>query len=489
MLATQCFPNALLPTNKMVDFTQTKETVKVFNTLYGLQGLAIQALKHLQIGNLDEFDALATDCSCHLRALRVATIMQELLQPASALTAQLDLTLKDLEAKQAILLVTGSDLMTYAHKLKNKEDLDKIGNKTGVIPPIISALKALKSVNNTDSNSFPVQDALQQLKVISVIPNELAYVIYAHILKVVKDFILVTEMDNVTCADPYCEKTITSDALVKKETTNLKLLSGSIRQLSQGDINSKLIEKECYALAKKHLTDFSVDYLLRETFKLKSPHIHTFLSFSKKEVNGKVELPDFYSLTGTFQVCLEKQIPVFLKIKKCQHAHRYQEPTNPFDVYVYLTPNNTGTGFELGSILDLEENNSIVVVEGKRSGKVVAEESVSNYVKRLMKDFDFMKICEMDGAQHKQYTSDDNSLQEKPAEVIPFLKEGKFLDEATRLNGFKDLAEKTGCAFFNQNLLILSHIFADTVVNQQNELLQQLKAQPIQYDPIKLNTP
>lgn len=473
---TICFPDALLCPNKTIDFGQPKESAKVFNTLAGMYGLAIIALENLRAGKLAEFDSLATDCSCHLRALRIAAVVQELCQPKSPLGAKLNLTLEDLKAKYALLKSVGSDLTVWCQKGKKLN---------GDLTPIVTALQALKAEKQTEAYSFTLQDTLGKLKGRSEVLIDLAYFIHAYLLKIVKDFKTVEMADDVACADQACGETLVAQDLVKKEFTKCKKLSEAIKALlPKTDISANLIEKEVYRLAKKHLTDLSTTFLLQETAKLRNPHTFSLLKMSHKVVEGKIELPDYYSLTGAFQVCLQRQIPVLLKVKKCLHAHRYQEPGNPFDVYVYLVPNKAGTSFEYASFLDLKHNGPLVVVEGKRSGKAVAKEPVKDYVKRLMKGFDFMHVCAMDGAQHKQYTSDDDSLLQKPSEVIPPLKDKTFAVEAQRLDGLREKAEKVGCAFSNQSLLILSHIFADTIQNQQEELDMRLKnAKLIQYDP------
>lgn len=470
---TSCFPDVLLPENKVVDFAQKKEPAKLFNSIFGLYGLAIQALEHLKAGNLEEFDSLATDCSCHLRALRIATLMQDLLNPHSSLEIQLEKTLKDLRIKQALLKEAGSDFKVWHDKNK------KI---TEPLTPIVSALQALQLANKSNSYCFSMQDTLNELHVKSDIVSDLAYIIHAYILKLVKDYKPVQEEDKVVCADSTCKETLASCALVKKEVTTLKKLSQAVKNLAQDEITTNLIHSDVYQLAKKHLTDLSVNYLLQETFKLENTHTYHLLNLTKQDDGGKIELPDFYSLTGTFKVCLKKQIPVLLKVKKCVHAHRYQEPDNRFDVYVYLVPNESGNKFEYSSFLDAKKNGPLIVVEGKRSGKKVIEETVKNYVQRLMKGFDFMHMCEMDGAQHKQYTS--NPLEQQPSEAIAVLKKEEFIFEAKHLDGLKEEAEKIGCAFSNQSLLILSHIFADTVKHQQEQLQQQLKiTHLLKYDP------
>ncbi len=457
---TYCFPDVLLPVNKGVDFSKAGEAIKVCNTISGMYGFAIRALESLKNGELTAFDSLATDCSCHLRALRIAAIAQNLFAKDSLLKENLELVLQDLKAKQAILRGVGPDLSTWCQKGKQM---------SGFLTPIVSAIKTLQSDHKSNSYCFTIQDALAKLEVKTEIDLELIYVIHAYILTLVKDYKAVEKKDNVMCAHKSCGQILDLHHHVFKEVTIEKKLSDCLKKWESPTINMNLIEKDVYRLAKKNLTNLSVQFLLKETQKLKDSDIYSILSQSQKTVEGKIELPDFYSLTGTFQVCLQKQIPILLKLKKCVHAHRYQEPETPSDIALYLSPQN-GKHFVITPFDQKWVDGPVVVVEGKRSGKLVEKELTSVYLERLLKDFDFMHICELDGAQHKQYTSDADSFQQKPSEVIAILKEPKYNFEAQRLDALKEEAQEKGCAFYNQSLLILSHIFADRLSNQQAEL-------------------
>lgn len=456
-IQTCCFPDVLLPTDKMVDLSKSGDSVKLFNTISGLYGLAIQALEKLKNGELDDFDSLATDCSCHLRALRIAAIAQELFSSSSYLGEQLETTLKELKTKQIILKSIESDLIAWCSKGK------KI---SGSLTPIVSAIQALQSEQKT-SYSFSLQNTLDKLKVKVDLHEELAYVVHAYILALVKGYKPIEADDQVACADKNCGETLKIHHHIFKEVTYLKQLTQCVKA-GNSNVNNNLIEKDVYRLAKKHLTNLSAKFLLQETKKLDHSDVYTFLNLNQKVVEGKVEFPDYYSLTSAFQVCMQRKIPILLKIKKCLHAHRYQELSTPFDVAIYLFPKE-GKGFEPQFIPSNIPNGPVVVVEGKRSSKCIEDESVQNYVKRLMQDFDFLHFCQLDGAQHKQYTSDEDSLLQKPSQVIPLLQQEEYAFEAKRLDDFKTEAEESGCAFYNQSLLIFSHIFADTLQKQLKE--------------------
>lgn len=461
-ITTCCFPDMLLPANKMVDFSKSGEAVKLFNTVSGLYGFAIRALESLKEGKLINFDSLATDCSCHLRALQIAAIAQEIFASKSDLGVHLEKTLQSLKEKQAILKSVGPDLTVWCKKEK------KISEP---LTPIVAAIQALQEESKSSSYDFTIQDVLEKLHVKSDISSELAYLIDAYFLTLVKGYQLVNEedkkKDKVVCANKDCGEILALHHHIFKEVTLPKNLSICMKKWESSNIAANFLERESYRIAKKHLADLSVQFLLQETEKLDDPHTFSLLSQSQKLVEGKIEVADFYSLTGAFKVSLQKEIPVLLKIKKCLHAHRYQEPSIPFDVVIGLFPK--GKKFEIKSF-DGIANGPVIVVEGKRSGKLTEEESATDYVKRLMDDFDFLHFCELDGAQHKQYTGDEDSLDQKPSEVILPLKNEKYIFEAKRLDALKEEAEKKGCAFYNQSLLIFSHIFADMLDKQLETL-------------------
>ncbi len=464
-LQMHAFPHILIPGDKNVNLGTSKECVKVLNTVTGLFGLAVQALKKLKKQEFPAFDSLATDCSCHLRALMLAHIGQELASPQSLLKQELKQSIQKLKAQQLLVKQASVDVTSWCQKGKNMK---------GELTPIIQILKNHQEKQETTSCTMNLHSLLQHIGVHMPLSHSLAYAIHAYALTIVKAYDPLKTQDHVTCADATCCQPLDENSPIRKETTQLKKLtlyfqhevSHHASKKESGEVNNRFIEKEIYLLAKKQLTELSVQFILQETQKLDSLHIYTVLNLSKKEVEGKWELPDYYSLTGVFQVCLQKQIPVLLKIKKCLHAHRYQEPQTPFDVGIYLTPQNNH--FEISTAFPLNINGPVIVVEGKRSGNQVQQETPQAYIHRLLKSFNFLHLCQLDGAQHKQYTSD--ALNQVPSQVIPLLQEEEYTHEAQKLDFLRQEAQTKGCAFSNQSLLIMSHIFADTLQHQFTDL-------------------
>lgn len=465
-LQMHAFPHILIPGDKNINLGTSKESVKVLNTVTGLFGLAIQALEKLEQQELPAFDSLATDCSCHLRALLLANIGQELMHPQSALKQELKQSIQRLKTQQPLVKQAAIDVTSWCQKGKNMK---------GELTPIIQVLKDHQEKQGTISCTMTLQNLLQQLGVHIPLSYSLVYAIHTYALTIVKTYDPLKAQDQVTCADATCHQLLDETSPIRKETTQLKRLTQCIHQaISHNaakkdacEVNNRFIEKEIYQLAKKQLTELSVQFILQETQKLDSLHIYTVLNLSKKEVEGKWELPDYYSLTGVFQVCLQKQMPVLLKIKKCLHAHRYQEPQTPFDIGIYLTPQNNH--FQINTTFPVNTNGPVIVVEGKRSGEQVQQETTPAYLHRLVKGFNFLHLCQLDGAQHKQYTSD--ALNQVPSQVIPLLEEKEYINEAQKLDRLREDAQTKGCAFSNQSLLIMSHIFADTLQHQLADLV------------------
>lgn len=321
------------------------------------------------------------------------------------------------------------------------------------------------------SSEIPLGVLLEKLRITTYIPFELAYSIYAFVLTIVKDSKQVVEADHLLCADKDCGMALVSDHKIYRDVTNKNLLISKLMEWEagniQGSVPKKLLEN-VYDIAKRQLTSLSIDFLIDKAKHLSNQHTYTMLKLTKRNVKELDEIPDFYSLTAVFQVSIQKQIPVLLKIRKCLHEHRFQE-TTPFDIALYLVPNANGN-FDVKPLPHGMHHQPVIVVESKRSGQSIAEESTEAYKARLFKNFDFLLFCEMDGAQHKQYTSDDDSLLQKPSEVIPLLAQPEFAAEAFRLDALKDKAKAVGCSFHNQTLILLSHLFADTIGRQRTEL-------------------
>lgn len=480
--AQTLFPQLLLPTKK-IDLGKSKDSQKNLNTVVAMYGLAYEALEQLKKGQLSAFDALATDCSCHLRAFRLVMLAKELLAPSSLLMDQLNKAQVALKEKQMILSSLNEKLVIWCQKGKKMT-----ANGTELSTPA-KEIQALQEAQKSTAFEFEMDKVITQFDLSIELNPSLMYAVHAFMLTLVKDYKLVKASDKVGCADCDCKETLDEKDAVYKETTLANGISQYVLKhvvkINKDALNCNLLDKEVYRLAKKHLTLASSNFIIEQMHAIEDVFTHTMLVANKKEVEGKVELPDYYSLTSVFQYCSQKEISVLLKIKKCVHAHRYQEPSNPFEAAFLLVPDQKTKVFKPALLPSGDVDFPVVVVEGKRSGKKVQQEESCDYLARLMNNFDFLHFCQLDGAQHKQYTSDADSLDQKPSEVIPLLKEANYLEEAKKLDQFKVEAYEIGCAFHNQSLLILSHIFADTFKHQMKEEADKLYLQTAKWIGLK----
>ncbi|CUI15673.1 conserved hypothetical protein [Candidatus Protochlamydia naegleriophila] len=474
------FPQLLLPVKK-IDLGKPGIFQKNLNAITAMYGLAYEALDLLKKGQLSSFDALATDCSCHLRAFRLVMLAKELLAPSSVLMEKLCLVQESLKEKQTTLSALNEKLVIWCQKGKKM-----LGNGSEFLTPV-KDIHALQDSQQSTSFEFDMDKVIIQFDLSVELPSSLIYAINAFMLTLVKDYKQVKAADKVACAD--CEEVLAEKDAVYKETTLANGISQyalkHVVKVSKQALNCNLLDKEVYRLAKKHLTLASANFVIDQMQAIGDIFNHTMLVANKKEVDGKVELPDYYSLTSVFHYCSQKDIVVLLKIKQCMHAHRYQEPSTPFEAAFLLIPDQKTKAFKPSLLPNDGADFPVIVVEGKRSGKKVQQEKTCDYLARLMKGFDFLHFCQLDGAQHKQYTSDAESLDQKPSEVIPILKDSQYVEEGKKLDRFKLEAQASGCAFHDQSLLILSHIFADTFKRQMKDEADKLYLQTAKWIDLK----
>jgi hypothetical protein len=449
------FPTMLLSASKQVDLSCTKEFTKFFNTLVGLCSLVQKNLEEIKAGKLsDATDALAADCSCHLRALYVADLAKELFQGDSLLAKEFVSTIDKLEKLKEKIQEINQTMADWlrTNKVPGKDILPKeeILKKMGVWQGQIILRSSCK---------FELHQVIEKLKLSIEISPKIAYLVNAYVLTLVKQFIPINTKDHVFCAD--CSKLLSLENHVFKETTKKKALTQSISKIigkAANNLSTNLLENDVYKLAKQSINKDSIDFLLLKIQKQGDSETHALLKNNIKVVEDKLELPDYYSLKAVFQTCLHDYIPLLLKVKKCTHSHQYEEFDQSFDVVLYLVPEE---GKFQPKPLPTDLTSVAVIVEAKRAGQAIENEPTQEYANRLMKDFNFMEICEMDGAQHKQYTSDQD-LDALPSQTILQITE----EEGKRLDALKEKAQKKGCSIRNQTLMVLSHIFADTLKNQ-----------------------
>lgn len=446
------FPDSCLPRGTKVNLSESKDTEKLFNTVAGMYHIAIRALRQLRSGNIGSFDSHATDCSCHLRAIRVGYISNMVFHSIDLRNA-IDNVLQTLERKKGMLTQVGPDLTKWNGGKNDNDDA-----------PIVKLIRELsqaekeKSSGKSKSLEFPLSDVLEKLEAKVILKDDFTFIVKAYFMNIVHDYQEIPH-DAVTCTDEFCDKKIKMESRVFKEVTKTKNLLTAM--MPEGDVLGNFVQRNIYNKIKADLTNESVQFLLDQTKTLHLEEIHAGLANNARVVDGKIEVPDVFSLPGAFKVLsrMDEPLPVLFKVKKCLHAHTHQEDT-PFDLIMYLVPN--GDNFVSMPVPkpNPERRQAVVVVEGKRSGTSVMEERVTDYAQRLTRVFDLLELSELDGAQHKQYTSSAN--EEKPSSAIPNLSQ----EQKVYLDAMANRAKLVGCHNKNQTLFLFSHIYADTIDSQ-----------------------
>jgi hypothetical protein len=442
------FPDNCLPQDTTVKLGSSKEAVKTFNTIVGIYNIAIQALKHLKNGELQYFDSLATDCSCHLRALEITAIYNKFdsygeENQGISLNSAIASVLRELKDKKKVIGEASLDIQKW-----NGGQSVRDGS------PIVAAITALRKPDSGKALEFPLSEALKHLNVKVQLDGDLSYIVKAYFMNIVHDYKLVNPHDLVTCTDEACKHESEIERIYKEVTNTKKLLAA----MSEKNVVRNLVDK-VYNKIKADLTQESIQNLVNRTKACGLEEIHAGLTENRREIDGRTEVPDYFSLVGAMQVLQKMGEPILLKVKKCAVPHRHQEPGTPYDLIMYLVPVDDKFVPMPVPMLRAKGKQAVVVVEGKRSGPWAKVEKVADYAKRLTLGFDFLEICELDGAQHKQYT--DSKIGEKPSTAIPTLSQ----EYQEKLDRLKITAELSGCSFENQTRLVLSHIFVKTFEN------------------------
>ncbi len=250
-----------------------------------------------------------------------------------------------------------------------------------------------------------------------------------------------------------------------KETTDCCKLS-KYQKLSDTKLFTKIVE-----VAKAKLSQISCKNIQRLAGLHSSALTQVMLSDANKILTGrdpkkfscpKTMLPCFYTLMTSVECATIMQIPIVVKNKRTDHTpERLQDL---FDVaFLYstdgLTPLDTVPA----------DDRICIVIDGQRTGGNTAKETSAEYIKRLNAT-PFSEILAMNGAHHSQYT------QGRMLESVPLLQ--TYTEEKARLDELKERAEKEGCCDSKQTLFKITHIYCDTIANQQKEMttcLQKLK--------------
>lgn len=446
------FPVSLFPEDKRFSVRKRKEFLKGLATFEGLYAIAEEALLRVKRLDLRSIDPLGADCACHVHAYYVANVGRKIFAE-SKFSKQLESDLKIIQNKREIARV-------LYESLRDVYNQDKLA-KYEVIVDNWGDLPTIKEV-------------LQKLDLITGLSAKVHCLIISYLLTITKDEKQITAEDELICE--HCHAPITETDRVFKEVTNPKKLVTWIKNSVKKEVNSSLLVKDVCLVARTHLIRESHHFIKKVTLNAGCLRQLYFLENGIKVVQGKPELPDYYTLTAVFQSALYKKIPVILLFKKYLHlGHIYTEKNAEVDAGMLLLPSEKSPHFEPKALDSQLKNHVVMVVIAKKNG-----DNPAAYLKTLMDDFDFLHLCKLDGAQHKQYT--DSQLHQSPCEEIPSLKKDTFSREAKKLEDLKKEAMTKGFAVNSPNARFsISHIFANTLEQYRTPQFLQFFAESANY--------
>lgn len=436
------FPGSVLPEDKHISVRIGKQFTNFVTTIEALYSIGAEAIEKFNQLELHLFDSLATDCACHMRALHIAYLAKVVMaEPKFQQELKSHLTALQEKRQQAKELYDSLGTMANAEKLKR-----------------------FKNIISLFSENPTISEILRKLNLMTFISAKVHFLINAYLLTIVKDKKLITEKDKINCL--ISGTLLTEKDNIFREVTNPKALSDYARKLVNNKaVVSSLLEREVCVLAKKKLVEASASFILQATARSCSVLQGYFLEENRKMVQGKPELPDYYSLTAVFLNALYEKIPVVLIINKYRHlGHVYREAEAKSEITMLLVPSENRAYFQPQTMnsANLALRSPIIVVIAKATYV-----DADTYLQKLMSNFNFIRLCQLDGVQHKQYTN--SPISQRAPSAIPSLKLEKFQEEAKKLGKLYEEACQVGSSIHSSNAnFVLSHIFADIMHNYSN---------------------
>lgn len=430
------FPVSLFPADKRFSVRKGKEFLKGLASIEGLYGMAEEALNKIKALDLRAFDPLGMDCACHVHAFYVARIGRKIIGKSKFL-GELEQSLSNLQSKRGKV----HSLYESLHGLNSNEKLTKF--------------KALVAPFGDHPR---LEDVLQKLDLISELSAKVHGLIICYLLTFTKEFQQITAENKLICE--HCNRHITASDGVFKEVTNNKKLVDWVSNRVKKEVNASLLDRDIFIVIRRHLIEESHRVIKKATFTAGGLRNLYFMEHSTRVVHHKPELPDYYTLTAVFRSALYKNIPVIFLFQRYAHlGHVYAEKGAKNDVGLFLLPSKYSACFEVKKLYRRSENRAVIVVHAKKN-----DDEPSAFLQTLRTDFDFLHLCKLDGAQHKQYT--DSQRHQMPTDAIPLLQNDLFSREAKKLADLRNEALIKGLAIHSENpRFSLSHVFADTLEN------------------------
>lgn len=225
-----------------------------------------------------------------------------------------------------------------------------------------------------------------------------------------------------------------------KEETDIKKLQNNFPGCGS-NVAKKIISK-----TKKDLAETGASFLQKRSHFLSDQLLQKMLSNeNSKLIQGRKELPCFYTLKMMIEIAKAENIPILIKVKKTAHLLE-KSPKDSFDVELLGIPGHH----------NLQEKSCVIVIEGMRK----EAESKEAYISKLV-NYSLQELCETNASQHCQYS--DKS-------PIPLFAESLFTDEKIRLEHLGLKAKEIGCSNTNMDLFCITHIFCDTFAFQKTAL-------------------
>lgn len=339
--------------------------------------------------NLEQYDALLGDTACQIRAIFVAILhgeranfsLQSVLKEVCDLTKRLESELQDLQKIQNCNLC------------RQKTTIGKLLQSLGEceLPPALVQLAKLFML--AESKHFR--------------PNK------------------------YTCID--CGQDVDGFREVA-DASKLQCYFGELAVAKPNKV-AKIIEK-----TKPELCHVALAFLQNKAKLACDPYTQKMIcSENIRVIEGREEIPCYYSCISVLQIALHCNVAVLVKVKTTEHNVE-TSPESPFDAALFLTPEKDPT-------------KAMIVIEAMR----MSAKSREAYTAFLQQQ-DLHHLIALNAAHHSQY-SDKGML-----ESVPLLTDDT--EEMKRLQHLSQGALNKGCCKQNMELLCITHIFCDTLASQ-----------------------
>lgn len=371
-------------------------------TLEGVLTVCDNAICAFEQSKLSQFDPLASDCSCQNRAAFVSL--------------------------QAMRFLSDTHFQEKCASFKARvaEKLDTLRVEKGTY-------EALKKQKGAKTISQKFEDLMKVFDVEA--PKE--------VIALCECFML-TKAKQIDRISTRCFGCLEKGVPTFKEKTDRRKID-ELRGVSRTSQDT-LIED-----AKVRLSEFCCKFLQKQAQTLDAQLSSMLSGTNLKVLQGKYELPCFYTIKAALESSLALKVSLLVKVKKSQHL--VENIDDPFDVAILFRKNDSGL-LEPFFPTTADAIQPCFVVEGTRCGKSIERETPFEYTKRLL-NFDIQKLFELNAAQHGQYTK-QKDIDEDPS----------LCEEREKLKGLKMQAKIMGCSLKNQSLFCITHIFCDTIANQ-----------------------